>query len=31
MATTQAQVRPFVISDIKEIVELSLLAWEPAF
>jgi ribosomal protein S18 acetylase RimI-like enzyme len=31
MATTQAQVRPFVISDIKEIVELSLLAWEPVF
>jgi len=31
MGTTQAQVRPFVISDIEQIVELSLLAWEPAF
>jgi len=31
MKTAQAQVRPFVESDIEQIVELSLLAWEPVF
>ncbi len=31
MAATQVRVRPFVASDLAEIVELSLLAWGPAF
>jgi ribosomal protein S18 acetylase RimI-like enzyme len=31
MKTAQAQVRPFVESDIEQIVELSLLSWEPIF
>ncbi len=31
MKLARAKIRPFVESDIAEIVELSLLAWEPAF
>jgi len=31
MNTAQAWIRPFADSDIEQIVELSLLAWEPAF
>ena len=31
MRTTQARIRPFIDCDIEEIVELSLLAWEPVF
>jgi hypothetical protein len=31
MATARARIRTFMDSDIAEIVELSLLAWEPAF
>jgi ribosomal protein S18 acetylase RimI-like enzyme len=31
MKTARARVRPFVDSDLDEIVELSLLAWEPVF
>ncbi|MEN6369876.1 MAG: GNAT family N-acetyltransferase [Thermotogota bacterium] len=31
MSKAQVGIRPFVISDIKEIVELSFLAWDPAF
>ena len=31
MRTTHAQVRPFADGDIGQIVELSLLAWEPVF
>jgi len=31
MRTVHARTRPFVESDIEQIVELSLLAWEPVF
>jgi ribosomal protein S18 acetylase RimI-like enzyme len=31
MATTQVRVRSLVDSDIEQIVDLSLLAWEPVF
>ena len=31
MTTARARIRTFMDSDIAEIVELSLLAWEPAF
>jgi len=31
MRTVHAQTRPFADSDLAETVELSLLAWEPAF
>jgi len=31
MNTAQAWIRPFADSDIEQIVELSLLAWEPVF
>ncbi len=31
MRTAQARIRPFAESDIEQIVELSLLAWEPVF
>jgi len=31
MGNRQAQIRLFVEGDLGEIVELSLLAWEPAF
>jgi len=31
MKTAQARIRPFVDGDIEQIVELSLLAWEPVF
>jgi ribosomal protein S18 acetylase RimI-like enzyme len=31
MRTAHAQIRPFIDSDLTEIVTLSLLAWEPVF
>jgi ribosomal protein S18 acetylase RimI-like enzyme len=31
MRTVHARTRPFVESDIEQIVDLSLLAWEPVF
>ena len=31
MRTAHARIRPFAESDIGQIVELALLAWEPAF
>jgi len=31
MSKVQVRVRPFVASNVTEIVELSLLAWEPVF
>jgi ribosomal protein S18 acetylase RimI-like enzyme len=31
MRTVHARIRPFIESDVAQIVELSLLAWEPAF
>ena len=31
MSKIQVRVRPFVASNVTEIVELSLLAWEPVF
>jgi GNAT superfamily N-acetyltransferase len=31
MRTVRAQIRPFVAGDLAEIVDLSLLAWEPVF
>jgi ribosomal protein S18 acetylase RimI-like enzyme len=31
MRSVHARIRPFVDGDIEQVVELSLLAWEPAF
>ena len=31
MKTAQAQIQPFMERDVEEVVELSLLAWDPAF